>query len=251
MKPATSIVSLALTAIVAVLFLNGLVVFADDSGVSANTERSIETSWKSLRGHEPESTRAILQLAKTPSETIAFFAERLQPLNLTGDRLHLLLGDLQSSDDDVWQSAYQELQYFDPRLALKIDELLELDSMKRSPGRNRLAAILIGCGIKNTADWKFITLRPVSDDEFNFCCSDNPDTCGANYWGESKIDRLSGRGGNPKPEWTRIARAICLLESFGTPEAMEIIKRFSTGHPEAQPTRVALAVLTGNQKAEQ
>ncbi|TWU35194.1 hypothetical protein Q31b_52900 [Novipirellula aureliae] len=249
MKPANVTVTLVLTALVAVLSLGGLRVSADESSTPENTKRSTEAAWNSLLGREPESTRAILKLAETPADTIAFLAERLKPLTLTGDRLHKLLEDLQSSQDVVWRSAYQELQYFDPRLALRIDELFELDTMKHSPGRNRLAAILIGCGINNTADWKYIRLNPIGDGNFNICCSNNPDTCGANYWGEREIGLLGGKG-EPKAEWTRIVRAICLLEHFGTPDAMRIIKQMSKGHPEAQATSLASAILTRNAMAE-
>lgn len=249
MKPATATVTSLLTAFVTCLSFGELRVSAAELNEPDGAQKSIEAAWNSLRGREPESTRAILTLAETPADTIAFLAERLQPLTLTGDRMHALLDNLQSSQDDVWRSAYQELQYFDPRLALKIDELFELDSMQHSPGRNRLAAILIGCSINNTANWRFIKLRPTDDGNFNICCSDNPDTCSAIYWGEREVAVLGGKG-EPKAEWDRIVRAICLLEHFRTPEAMKIIERMSKGHPEAQATKLASAILVKNGMVE-
>jgi hypothetical protein len=39
--------------------------------------------------------------------------------------------------------------------------------------------------------------------------------------------------------WTRAVRAIVLLEHIGTPGAVAILKDMATGHPDAQPTKVA------------
>ena len=65
------------------------------------------------------------------------------------------------------------------------------------------------------------------------------------WWAESRVDRI-----NPlqpwlthKKKWTRAVRAIVLLEHFGTPDAVAILKEMATGHPEAQPTRVARDAL--------
>lgn len=250
MKTTASSTILSLALIATTLVLNSGRVFADTPNASTRSATSLEVAWELLLGREPESTRAILQLAKTPAETIAFMAERLHPVSLTTDRLQSLLDDLRSPDGDVWQPAFRELEYFDPRLASGLEELVELDEMKTSPARNRLVAVLSGRKIESTADYKYITLRPVGDDGFNFCGSDNPDTCGSSWWAEHKVELLNRVYGNPKHEWTRVVRAICLLESFGTPDAMAIIERLSEGHPDAQPTRVAIDALTKAERAE-
>ena len=38
-------------------------------------------------------------------------------------------------------------------------------------------------------------------------------------------------------------RTIVLLEHFGTPEAVAILEDMATGHPDAQPTKVARDAL--------
>ncbi|TWT79563.1 hypothetical protein CA13_09670 [Planctomycetes bacterium CA13] len=251
MKTTTSSTILSLALIATTLVLYSGRVFADTPNASMNSETSLEAAWELLLGSDPESTRAILQLAQTPAQTLAFVAERLHPVSLTTDRLQSLLDDLRSPDGEVWQAAFRELEYFDPRLASGLEELVELDEMKTSPARNRLVAVLSGRKIKRIADYKYITLRPVRDDGFNFFGSNNPDRGGHSWWAEHKIERLiSGTSGNPKHEWTRIIRAICLLESFGTPESMAIIERLSEGHPDAQPTRIALGALAGSEKGK-
>lgn len=250
MKPTTRHLCSIAVQLAAVSCLIATSILAGDQSKSPDAGRSVETNWEALLGREPESTRAILQLAKTPGETIKFLAERLQPLKLTDDRLETLLGDLQSSDDGVWQSAFQELEYFDPRLASGLEDLLRLDSMNQAPARNRLVAVLSGRTTENIINYKTISLRPVGDDGFNFIGSDNLAPGGSSWWAEHKLERLNEVYSTQKHEWTRIVRAICLLESFGTPESLAIIKRLSEGHPDAQPTRVALEVLADDENAE-
>ena len=46
-----------------------------------------------------------------------------------------------------------------------------------------------------------------------------------------------------KRQWVRATRAIVILESIGTPEAVAIIKDMSTGHPDAGPTHAAAEAL--------
>lgn len=215
----------------------------------SSLDEPIDAAWRHLLSrNEPEVSSAVLHLSRNPAETTGFLTERLRPLHLSSDRIETLLDSLQSSDDDIWRPAFQELGYFDPRLALSIEELIAHDSMQESPGRHRLVSILIGTSIKNIAKWKYIRLHEVGDG-FNFCCSDNPDTCGANYWGEPNMRFLCGIT-DPKPEWSRALRAIALLEHFGTPEAMKIIQRMSTGHPDAQPTIFARSILAKHEVAE-
>lgn len=253
MNPSVRVILSILTSIIAVVSMLEMPLRAEYPHLSASSERSIETHWELLGDQEPESTIALIELIKTPAKTIAFLERRLKPLELSSEDLHTRLGQLQSSDAFVWRAAYRELEYQDPRLALGLEELLKLDSMKQSPSRNRLASILIGFPLKshrNVANRKFIKLLPVGDGGFNICCSDIPEACGASYWAESKIDQLGGTGGIRKPLWNRTIRAICLLGYFGTQEAFAIVKRVSEGHPDAHPTKFAKEVFARYQGAE-
>jgi hypothetical protein len=57
------------------------------------------------------------------------------------------------------------------------------------------------------------------------------------WWAEYQVARIV------KKKWARSVRAIALLEFIHTPEAVTILKEMASGHPEAQPTRVAKEAL--------
>jgi hypothetical protein len=42
----------------------------------------------------------------------------------------------------------------------------------------------------------------------------------------------------------RVMRLLALLEIFDTPEAYAIIETMASGHPDAQPTKVAQSMLS-------
>lgn len=199
-------------------------------------ESVVEAAWRDLEKNEPASTQALLQLSRDPVATLAVFRAHLKPLKLTGDRLKDLIVKLSSDDEKTWQAAFEELEFFDPRLALDLPTLM--DVVQAAPVRQRLVAILSGRPAKGvmTDD---VELRSVGDDGYNFSSN------GGSWWAEHKIDRLTSEHGwgNPKRKWTRAIRAIILLEHFGTPEAQAILEDLATGHPDAQPTKVAQQVL--------
>lgn len=196
---------------------------------------AIETAWRNLEKNEPESTQALLQLSRDPVATLAVFRAHLKPLNLTGDRLKELIVKLSSDDEKTWQAAFEELEYFDPRLALDLPTLM--DVVQAAPVRQRLVTILSGRPAANVIAGD-IELRKVGDDGYNF-------SAGGSWWAEHKIERLTSEfgWGNPKRKWTRAIRAIVLLEHFGTPEAQAILEDLAKGHAEAQPTKVAKQAL--------
>lgn len=197
----------------------------------AEKESAVVLAWRDLEKAEPESTRALLQLSRDRVATIALLRGELKPLKLTGDRMKDLLVQLSSEDEKTWKAAFEELEYFDPRLALDLPTLM--DVVQATPVRQRLTEILSGRPAGSLAE-KEITLRKAGDDGYNFF-----DGRGS-WWAEHKLERLKGQGwGNPKKKWTRALRAISLLEFFGTPEAIAILEDLATGHPEAHPTVAA------------
>lgn len=197
----------------------------------ADKESAVMRAWRDLEKSEPESTRAILLLSRDPVATIALLRGQLKPLKLDGDRMKDILVQLASEDEKTWKAAFEELEYFDPRLALDLPTLMNV--VQASPVRQRITEVMSGRQAGSLAD-KEITLRPVGDDGYNFF-----DGRGS-WWAEHKVERLQGQGwGNPKKKWTRAMRAITILEFFGTPEAIAILEDMATGHPEAQPTVAA------------
>lgn len=225
--------SLILLAVFAVA-ININTVTADEA------ERTADAAWKQLELDEPDASRALLQLSRDPVGAMTVFRAHLKPLKLTGDRLKELIVQLSSDDEKVWMAAFEELEYFDPRLALDLPTLMEV--VQVAPVRQRLTEVLSGrpAGSLREED---VNLRKVGDDGYNFSSGDG------SWWAEHKIERLKGRGwGNPKKKWQRALRAIAILEQMGTPEAEALLEDLATGHPEAQPTVFAKECLERLQK---
>jgi hypothetical protein len=109
--------------------------------------------------------------------------------------------------------------------------------------RNRLIEVL--CSTKpDSFRGRTISLRG-TDSGYNF--SDNS----ASWWAEHRIERLgSGTWENRKPMWTRACRAIVLLEHVASPQALAILREMSTGHDDAEPTKVAREALAKVAPAE-
>jgi hypothetical protein len=217
--------------------------------------------WADLLDGEPSSTRAVLKLSKYPDLTTDFFASKLSPLKITKQELLGAITELGSDDDKRWRVAYQHLSYFDPRLAMGLEELLSLDSVQAYPARHRLVDVLDGLSIDDPRSairqrYKVIKLdkgvTPDGDDFFNFRGGDTEIDLRVSWWAEPRLERLNVWPMNEgaKKEWTRIIRALALLESFDSPRARAIIESVATGHPDAQPTKIARAILSVQSKKQ-
>ena len=112
-----------------------------------------------------------------------------------------------------------------------------MDRYKEAPGRQRMVEVLSGREAGQLAGKDGRCCTRGRGDGFNFFAQPNV----GSWWAEHKVDRIndSEGWGNPKKKWTRAVRAIVLLEHFGTPGAVAILKDMATGHPDAQPTKVA------------
>ena len=217
--------------------------------------------WADLLGGEPSSTRAVLKLSKYPDLTTDFFASKLSPLKITKQELLGAITELGSDDDKRWRVAYQHLSYFDPRLAMGLEELLSLDIVQTYPARHRLVDVLSGLSIDDPRSairqrYKVIKLNkgvtPDGDDVFNFRGGDTEIDYRVSWWAEPRLERLNVWPMNEgaKKEWTRIVRALALLESFDSPRARDVIESVAKGHLDAQPTKFARAILSLQSKKQ-
>ncbi len=57
---------------------------------------------------------------------------RMKPLTISSGQVKALLLKLNSQDEHLWKSAFEQLEYFDPRLAIGLEELM--DRVTESPG---------------------------------------------------------------------------------------------------------------------
>ena len=172
----------------------------------------------------------MLHLYKHSKEAVPFLKDKLKPLAISSARVMALIGKLNSTDEHVRKPAFEELEYFDPRLAIGLEELMK--RVTESPARQRMVEILS----ERNAGWlagKDVTLLR-GGDYFNFRTvqrhvvgrrSGRPDQFRAVANSEKEVD--PGRA------------PIVLLEHIRTPEAVAILRDMAGGHVEAKPTRVA------------
>src|SRR5262245_4357498 len=132
------------------------------------SEKEMEPWWADLEKGDAEASRALLRFSAWPTESVSFLAVKMRPLKIEVDRAKTLLADLNSDKDDVWKRAFEELDYFDPRLAIDLETLM--NDGNATPGRQRMVALLSGRTPEST-EGKQIQLRGGGEGEkkyFNF-----------------------------------------------------------------------------------
>jgi hypothetical protein len=202
----------------------------------------LDALWADLAKEEAVASRALLKLAAKPNEAVPFIKEKLKPLKIDEKRVRALLADLGSDKAETWKAATEELEYFDPRLAIDLQTLM--DDVTGTVPRARLVAILSG---DRTAESLLKENMPITlgrhggqngeEPYYNFRQK-------GSWWAEAKVERINAeRWGNRRKYWTRAVRAVVLLEHIGTPAAAAILTDLATGHPVAQPTKAAKEAL--------
>jgi hypothetical protein len=209
---------------------------SDDPPPAKSARSPMDALWIDLEKDEEIATRALLKFADHPKEAVAYFAEAMKPLTIDADWVQVRLMRLGNKvDEEVWRGAIEELEYFDPRLAIDLEKLMT--DVTDSPARQRMVEVLSGRQPEQLKG-KPITLRKVGEDGFNFF-----DGRGS-WWAEHRVDRLMSRDGDSyKKKWTRAIRAMALLEHIGSPEATAVLKAMATGHMDARPTKSAKEAL--------
>jgi hypothetical protein len=205
---------------------------ADDPAAAAVP---MDSWWADLEKDEAEATRALLNLADRPNDAVAFLKGKMKPLMIDPEKVKALLVLLGSDEETIWMSAFEEFEYFDPRMAIDLETLMK--DVTESPARQRMVEVMSGRPAESLKG-KEVSIRKVGEDGFNFFDG------GGSWWAEHGIERLnSTRWRNEKKKWTRAVRAIVLLEHIATPQAVAVLKDMATGHPDAVPTRVAKEAL--------
>lgn len=214
---------------------------ADDSPAANPERKQMELWWIDLAQHEPVASQALLKFAFKFEKSIPFLKEKMKPFKIDAAEVRVLLKKLESDDEAVWKPAYEDLQYFDPRLAIELEPLMKEVGQRQA--RGRLTAILSGDRKPESLEGKDITLRPLGNGEgYNFFDGQG------SWWAEHLVERLNAsHWGNKKMMWTRALRAINLLDQIGSADALAILTTMTTGHPDAEPTRVAKERLAARQ----
>ena len=199
-------------------------------------KKELETLWAELYKDEPAASTALLKLFKQPEHAVPFLKTKLQPLKLDVERCKELLKELGGEDEKAVKAAREELDYFDPRLAIDLPELMTQVTDKLT--RTRIVEVM-SAREPDSLIGNDVQLRPLNGgDGYNFSA---PNV--GSWWAEHKIERMGGSFWNPKKSWTRAARGVAILEQLGTPEAVKVLEQIAEGHADAFPTKGAKASL--------
>lgn len=209
--------------------------------------------WDDLYRDEPYASRAVIELAGSPKTAIKVFTEkgRLRPLKADKEQIKKWIADLGSDKEAVWKDAYRELDYFDPILALTPSEAWA--EAKTHPAKHRLAALMTGKPevmgvpdpVRPEANDMTLVLR---DRQYKVVIQqwpfpeplDAPTRMGRGAFKETHEYPVATRVEDVRrPAWTRATRAVVILESIRSPEALALLKEMAAGHPDAAPTLTA------------
>jgi hypothetical protein len=197
--------------------------------------KELDALWADLlSADELTASRALLKFGARPADAVNYLKEKLKPLKLTKKQAKQWLADLGGADGNAAQTAFEQLSYFDPRLALGDDELRE--ALLDVTVDRQVGALLLD--LPRYALW-----RP----EWHWHSPDNK-VYHFNH-GEEIVHRevaihVAGIGTQGrKASWVRAVRAVALLEQIGTPTAIAVLKDLATGHTDAAPTKAAKVAL--------
>lgn len=203
---------------------------------------------------DPAALAAILA---HPDQTVPFLKAKLWPLKMTQQEGEVLLGRLFSDDPKECRAAFRELQYFDIRLAMPMEEAWA--KATTADHRVRLVRANEIWSEKLSADFPVDCPKFIDYEYRNW-----PEQPGrVRGWHVTEIKRpgipeqdipKSYRFGGVNPmrntlregmgwRWDREESAIYLLDAIGTADALAIIRDMATGHPDAGPTKAAKGVL--------
>jgi RNA polymerase sigma factor (sigma-70 family) len=219
--------------------------------------RKLEELWAMLLvNDEAVSARAMLELSSRPrAEVVSFLAAKLKPLTISEERARKLLADLGDEKEQVVKAAFEELSVFDPRLVLKVGDILK--ELPEGVHRQRVVALLTNQPLNSFA---WCSLQYLSSADLT-----NQVGQGRTLPGVIQIDEMPNKPrGLDKifkssigvaetvaelsrwqshKDWVRATRAVMLLEHFGTPEALKVLQQVASGHIDASPTKAAKGAL--------
>jgi HEAT repeat protein len=204
--------------------------------------------WEDLSsGDDAVFSRALLGLAASPKETVAFLQERLKPVAVDAEAVEKILKDLDSNDFAVRTQAAEELEYLGkyakPLLdkALTQDRPLEVkkrvqDILAKLPKDKEKEADAAAAGAAGGAQQVQIQVQNIGGKQMRRIILNG------RVIEDGQAQAPAGPVG-PSPLWLRAVRSVAILESIGTPEARKLLEDLSKGEAEALPTKEAKAAL--------
>ncbi len=209
----------------------------------------------SVTRNEVIQTAVYCRLVQHPDAAVEYLVRKLPVMELTERRAKQLIADLGSDDEKTWKAAFSELVIFDVRLAMSLGDAISLAETKNQ--QDRLGAILFG----------YVNPDEIPADLIRF----DAEPCKILEHRWHITEWTGGRGGMNGhgidvwigvKDWTdygghetrkRVAAArlgVAVLERVKSPAAVGHLEALAKGHPDAEPTRSAVAAIARLKKGE-
>jgi RNA polymerase sigma factor (sigma-70 family) len=240
---------------------------------SRKSTARLQALWADLAGSdEARVARAILALAATPRETVAFLKEQLPPLKADRKLAARLLADLDSDRFAVRRKAMADLEYLGPYV--KADLTKALAGKPSAEARRSIQELLnkIAGGHDSTQrphdperpadevlplDWGAARAKAAAN-KIRELISLGKKTEANALRREldvllTKMDNRAIAGKKPDDParvslppsalWVRAVRAVVVLEHIATPAARQVLETVAQGEADALPTKEARAAV--------
>jgi hypothetical protein len=199
---------------------------------------ALEQWWADLgSSEESKSARALLALARTPSQTVAFLRQRVRAVKADPRRVAKLLEDLDSDSFEKRQTAQQELEYLDKYIKADLEKALE--GKVSLEVKLRVRRMLKQIGEDNPKPAAPPVLRGGNISIRNVNGNIEITINGKRLDLTPRIIEKPG----PRLSWLRAVRAAAVLEHIGTPEARKVLEMLADGEKDALPSRAAAEAL--------
>lgn len=209
--------------------------------------QTLDARWAELTSaDEATASRALLALAATPKDTLAYLQDHLQPVKADPKRVAALIKQLDSNKFVERAQATAELEYLgkyikaDLEAALKKDLILETKMriqklIEKMPVEKKVAPPMPAVIPKG---------RSVSVSNINGQIQIMIDGKPLDLTPPAPLPPPPG----PPATWIRATRAITLLEHMNTSESRALIQAIANGEADALPTIAARDALKRLQK---
>lgn len=200
----------------------------------------LEQLWNELAADDLiVQVRAALALADHP-RAVEFLAKKCLPVKASAEKIREWLADLGSDDEKVWKPAFEPLRYFDPRIEFTLGEVIGM------AGTDAARLRIIGL-------WDDLLARLVRSVHSVQLTLGQQTPTGTTVWVEwATEDARPGPllrskftvpplDGSARSVWKQSSLAVVVLNHLNTTTSRAALDRIADGHPDALPTRTAVA----------